>query len=378
MLTSILTYSKDYIQRLWDKTSQPFVFLSYYERMIFLLLCGLEYIYRVIFFLVCWYKKITRSNRLHVPVISVGNIATGGTGKSVAVKFLTQILKDNNVAIISRGYARLLSDTIIVCDGKKILATVDQAGDEAYMLAQETCASIVVGNSRFFSWQVLKKYNQDANTRTKVVVLDDGYQNFDLVKNLEIVLVDAFLPFGNGHCLPAGPLREGSLSRAHIVMITRADLVDSRALKVTYQKLANQAPRALLCATAHQVESLFDGKSGALIKPAYKQKIIIVSAIANNAAFLHTVVSLGFEVLEAIALHDHHRYTEYDAAIIISILRKYAVSAFITTAKDWYKLQTLVFPDGVQCIVVRVGIKFLYQYEYDSFKVRIQQVLQNN
>src|SRR5882672_748562 len=172
-----------------------------------------------------------RVHNLGVPVISVGNLTTGGTGKTPLVEWIAGELAQSGrrVCILTRGYGRRNTGTrIIVSDGNEIFSDAAQAGDEALLLAERLKgqAAVISAADRVLAarWAV-------ENFQSDVFVLDDGFQHLRVARNLNILTIDATNPWGNGKLLPAGILRESpaELARADCIVITRADDPDSVA-----------------------------------------------------------------------------------------------------------------------------------------------------
>ena len=172
--------------------------------------------------------KLVPQTRMACTVISVGNITWGGTGKTPAVTMIANRLREvgKRVTVLSRGYRKKKdrkSDILVVSDGKKLLSSYVEAGDEPYLLSKTLAGiPIIVGKNRIKSG----KYAID-RFGTEVLVLDDGFQYWPLKKDLDIVTVDCLNPYGNGYLIPRGSLREpiSHLSRADMFLLTRTDLV---------------------------------------------------------------------------------------------------------------------------------------------------------
>jgi len=155
-----------------------------------------------------------------VPVVSVGNITTGGTGKTPVVEWIVRHFLNQNlkVAVVSRGYRRTSRGTVVVSDGRSVLAAPDIGGDEAFQIARKFPAAIVVVDERRIRGARVALTNFGA----KVVVLDDGFQHRSLHRTLDIVMVDAVPGLRRIRMLPAGLRREpvASLKRATIVVLS--------------------------------------------------------------------------------------------------------------------------------------------------------------
>ncbi|MGA8180790.1 MAG: tetraacyldisaccharide 4'-kinase, partial [Desulfobacterales bacterium] len=177
-------------------------------------------------------KSILKSKKLSCPVVSIGNITAGGTGKTPMAIYVANIARDlgYKVAIISRGYkGKAEKNGGIVSDGKALLMTAEIAGDEPYMMAARLRdVPIIVGKNRFKAGRLaIRKFEPD------ILVLDDGFQHLKLQRDLDLVLLDYRKPFGNGHLLPRGVMREpaSALSCAAAIILTRSDTMNDKEMK---------------------------------------------------------------------------------------------------------------------------------------------------
>ncbi len=276
--------------------------------------------------------------RLPVPVISVGNITTGGTGKTEAVAYLCRLLLAHGLkpGILSRGYKRRSrAATLVVSKGQGPEVSVDEAGDEPYLLAQRLPGvALVVGKDRWISgMQAVQALG------CQVLVLDDGFQRRDqLYRDLDIVLVDAADPFGGEALLPAGRLREpvGALAEAGVIIVTRADQHRTEALVA---RLARLAPEALILNAQHTPANLIslDGKKKQSPEFLANRRVLAVSGIARPEAFEKTLESLGATVTGHFSFADHHWFTDAERKRIFH----HAVSLkseIVTTSKDAVRL----------------------------------------
>ena len=175
------------------------------------------------------YRRGTfRTTKLSQPVISVGNITTGGTGKTPLVEWIARMLFENGraVCVLTRGYGRIAPDErVLVSDGQTVFSIPEEAGDEAFLMATNlrwAAAVISDANRTAAALDAIKHLHSDC------FVLDDGFQHLRLARDLDIVLIDATNPWGGGHLLPEGRLREplSGLKRADAIVITRVDQVD--------------------------------------------------------------------------------------------------------------------------------------------------------
>ena len=208
------------ITTLWYAVSRTWA-----QQLLFLLLVPFSRIYSAIMRLRALGYRIgvLRQNRLPVPVLSVGNLVAGGTGKTPVTALIARYLigTGRTVAILSRGYGGSCGGGApqLVSNGRELLLTAEQAGDEPYLLAKTIPGLIVaIGASRYAAGCLVLECAQP-----DICILDDGFQHLALKRDFDMVLLDARHPLGNGHCLPAGPLREpkSALQRASLIGLTR-------------------------------------------------------------------------------------------------------------------------------------------------------------
>ena len=166
---------------------------------------------------------LLKTKRLPCPVISVGNITVGGTGKTPLVMLLARGLKERGIkiAILSRGYKRKKNSDSLVSDGQNLFLSPEAAGDEPYLMANALKGvPILVGKDRFMTGQMaLERFG------VRGLLLDDGYQHLHLHRDLNILLIDSNVGFGDGHLLPRGILREplSHLQRADLFVLTKVE-----------------------------------------------------------------------------------------------------------------------------------------------------------
>jgi tetraacyldisaccharide 4'-kinase len=307
--------------------------------------------------------RILRKARLKAKVISVGNLTVGGTGKTPAVEKITGLLqkRGRKVAILSRGYKGKIQNSkckmqnsnsrvAVVTDEKKILLSVKEAGDEPYLLAQNLSGiPIVVGKNRIKSGNYCL-----ANFDTKTFILDDGFQYQKLERNLDILLIDSLNPFGNGHLLPRGILREplGSLKRADLFILTRTDQAGNLAgLKNRIRKINPLAP---ILESIHAPGYLEDLKSKRRLDVEFikNKEVLALSSIAHPKSFEKTLKDLKAIIMKRLRYSDHHLYTKKDLKEITSNARGCLI---VTTQKDGVRLEPLLENESI--LALRIELK---------------------
>jgi tetraacyldisaccharide 4'-kinase len=277
--------------------------------------------------------------RLPCAVVSVGNLTVGGTGKTPAVEMVARWLTDDGhrVAIVSRGYGRRPGAPVeLVSDGGAPRLPAERAGDEPLLLARRLPGvAVVVGADRLLAgqWTV-------AHVRPDVVLLDDGFQQRRLLKDVEIVCLDARAPWGPGGLLPRGTLREppSALARAHLLIATRADA--RRNLAGLLEEIRHYAGPAPCLAADYAVEGLEDLGSGAL-HPASALEgrgVLAFAGIAAPERLAETLTAQGAIVRDVVAFPDHHAYEPRDLEAVAQRARAVGASLLVTTEKDAVRL----------------------------------------
>jgi tetraacyldisaccharide 4'-kinase len=262
-------------------------------------------------------------HRANIPLISVGNITLGGTGKTPMVKWFAQKLQaaGARVALVSRGYG----------------ATNGKLNDEALELAEALPGVPHVQNRDRVAAanDVIREHNP------QVIILDDGFQHRRLARDLDIVLLDALEPFGFNHVFPRGTLREplAGLARAHAVCLSRADAVTPAERDAIRQRVAELAPQTVWCELAHAPTKLTNslGES-APFETLVDKRIAAFCGIGNPAGFRHTLSAVNIKPVAWREFADHHSYTPADEAEIISIVQDSQSDAILCTHKDLVKL----------------------------------------
>lgn len=326
-------------------------------------------------------RGVLRSRKLSCPVIAVGNITVGGTGKTPMAVYVAGLLRESGyrVAVISRGY-RGLSEKIgggVVSDGKRVLMTAAEAGDEPYLMAlQLPGVPVVVGRMRYQAGcRALADFQPD------VLVLDDAYQHLQLARDLNLLLLDHTAPFGNGEVVPRGVLREplSALARADAVIFTRAGAAAGphAASGASLPGLRPDVPvfrsdhrpyvGGIVPAGKRQPDAAPPpcGVAGSLAG----QTVVAFSGIARNDDFFRTLAGWGADIAQSLGYPDHHAYSEADLARILRVARQIGAGGLVTTEKDFVRIQPrLDWP--LPLVVVGVRIDFGDQTERFSNFIR--------
>ncbi|MHC4625693.1 MAG: tetraacyldisaccharide 4'-kinase [Planctomycetota bacterium] len=289
-----------------------------------------------------------RAQRVDAAVICVGNITVGGTGKTPLVVWLCNRLVTNcRCAILTRGYKSTRNSK---------LKTQDYF-DEPAMLA-ESCpdATVVVNPDR-----VAGAAEAIGQFGAEVLIMDDGFQHRRLARDLDVIAIDATLPFGYGKMLPAGLLREPvtSLRRAGAVVITRCDQIGETQLSELEEKLRSINPDMVIAKSIHATASVRTTDNEEIDIGLLKdKKIFAFCGIGNPNAFLSTVEALGSELGGSKFYDDHHQYTDGCLADICQQAEKAGADLVLTTQKDWTKVRC-DFESTVPFAYLEIEIEFL-------------------
>ena len=307
-------------------------------------------------------KGVARTRDLGVPVISIGNITVGGTGKTPLAAFAAKILAENGrrVCILTRGYKRENPDErVLVSDGKNILAGAKTSGDEPFELAGKLLgvAAVLADKDRASAGMWARE-----NLGSDAFVLDDGFQHLKLKRNLDLVAVDATNPFGNGWLLPMGTLREPAenLKRAGAIILTRANLAeDIDSLKAKVKKFAPGCPVFTSYTKTTKLtflNDLFSEKTEASLSLPPKEKALAFCALGNPQTFFGQLKAEGFDLVDTKKFPDHHPYVQKNILELEETARRKNAEILLTTAKDASKLKKLQF--SIPCYVVESELAF--------------------
>jgi tetraacyldisaccharide 4'-kinase len=277
-------------------------------------------------------RQPQRQRRLLHPVISVGNLSMGGTGKTPVVAAIAQwlITHGHRPAILSRGYARAdnIDGVVVVSDGQAVRATLDQSGDEPLMLARQVPAAIVcVSPDRYLAGTLAEQ-----QLGATVHVLDDGFQHVELARDVD-VLVTTVGEIAAGKVIPAGRLREpiDAAARAHVLVVSDATAgaasAESWALGISQS-----------CGALRRLGAPIPVTGSSFPVPG---RVLAVAGIANPDRFVSALKAAGWTVVEAMTFRDHHRYSQSDVAAIAAKAAACGADAVFTTDKDAVRFEAL-------------------------------------
>ena len=284
---------------------------------------------------------VFRRISVKVPLVSVGNLTVGGTGKTPLTIALARMLLEHGrrPAIVSRGYFKEGRGLVVVSDGNRLLVGRRQAGDEAYMMARALSGvPVVVGPNRSLAATVVQsRFSPD------IIIMDDGFQHLKVQRDLDIVVVDATNPFGNGMTLPRGTLREppNHLRRADMIVLTHTDQTEQ--IDCLRDSLHALNPNAPIVESVHQPVSLsnYQQQSELELGTLRGARVVALSSIGNPRTFERTLTDLGAELVDFWRLPNHYAYRRGGLSDLVDRARDLRVKAIVTTEKDMVR-----FPPG--------------------------------
>lgn len=270
-------------------------------------------------------KGVLKSKKVDSFVISVGNVTTGGVGKTPVVSEIAKYLisKGEKVAIISRGYGGALSNKQInvISDGKEIFYNARLAGDEPYWLAKNTNGVIVITSKNRVNAAkfAIEKYN------VSKIILDDGFQHRKLHRDVDIILTDSEKMYGNEKLLPAGPLREGkeAFNRVDKMIIVSKNIDHKRAEKLAKITAKKMNIPTFVCYT--EPDYVYNIKTGEILQNS--TEITAVCAIGQPEQFYNFLTN--YQIKEKVTFDDHHMYCE----------KELPDGIIVTTEKDAVKMK---------------------------------------
>jgi len=294
---------------------------------------------------------LARSRRVGARVVSVGNITAGGAGKTPATIFFARkyLEEGRRVVVLSRGYGREtpMDAPLAVSDGKEILVSPGESGDEPYLIADKlTGVPVVVCAKRVIGAEyAIERFGAE------VILLDDGFQHAAIARDEDIVVIDCTNPFGYGRLLPRGLLREplAALRRATTFLLTRADACDPSEIVETLGRIN---PAAEILKSRHRPVRLVALGGGAEkpLESVSGVKALAVSSIGNPEAFEATLRRLGADVVQSLRFDDHHWYNSADVEAIKRAAEQSGAAHIITTEKDGVRLARI--PDAPRDILL--------------------------
>lgn len=290
--------------------------------------------------------RIRSAQRAEVPVISLGNLTTGGTGKTPFVAYLTQWFQQQGlkVALLSRGYRALPGEE----NDEKLLLDRLCPGVPHYQNPNR-CASATLAVTK----------------GAQILILDDGFQHRKLARDLDVVLIDAVNPWGYGYLLPRGLLREpkSSLQRADFVILTRADQCSQSTLeRLTDDITKTLSPDRIAHAVFRPLGLVDAGGQTQTLESVAGKTVWAFCAIGNPTGFRQTLENAGFQVVGLETFPDHHHYSNEELEEIGSQAANASAELILTTSKDLVKIDKQMLSDLPVC-AVEIGAEITQGFE---------------
>ncbi|HEX8845071.1 MAG TPA: tetraacyldisaccharide 4'-kinase [Pyrinomonadaceae bacterium] len=316
-------------------------------------------------------RELLTVHRTGAPVISVGNITTGGTGKTPLVEWVARVVskEGRRACILTRGYGRARAGRrVVVSDGERILADAREGGDEPRLLAEMLLGKVAVVSDA--DRAAAARWAKE-NLGSEVFILDDGFQHLRVARDLDLVTIDASAPWGGAKLLPRGRLREplSELERADCIIITRAEQAqDPDSLRQQVARFSGGRPTILSRTRTKAVRPLDSTKAGDIASDipthhsslithhSLTQPVAAFCAIGNPSAFFEQVRREGYRLELTRTFPDHHFFTQADVDALTSEARRVKAQALLTTAKDAVKLRALNFE--LPCYVLEIELEF--------------------
>ncbi len=298
---------------------------------------------------------LRKVRRLPAPVIGVGNLAVGGTGKTPLTMAVVRALKHLGLpaGVISRGYGRKESAPLLVGDGKTMFADAAAAGDEPVLLARWSGAPVAVGASRYQAGHLLLQ-----RCGPRVLVGDDLFQHRSLHRDLNLLALDANDPLAGGRLLPRGRLREpaSALARADAVVLTRA--AGPEQARLARERLAWRLGDKPVLSCGHVITGM-DEATGQGPKPEDWRgaPVLAFCGLAAPASFRSALSDAGLTVLDLVSFGDHHRFSPEEISRLWARAATLSARALVCSAKDAVRLPAELPPDAA-IWSTRLGLKF--------------------
>lgn len=296
-----------------------------------------------------YHKGIIRQESLAVPVISIGNLVLGGTGKTPTVQHVAKLLSNHGYhpAIISRGYKGKAKEKVnVVSDGENVLLSPALAGDEPYMLAKSLPKTpVLTGTRRLFSCR-----HSIEHFHTDVILLDDGFQHLNVKRDIDIVLFDSTALAGNSRVFPGGPLREpiSALNRCQAFLLTGEEPKNRERTKkfsdLLQQRFSNKpvfisSLKSCSMTKPNKLMSPSLNSKGTIPDKVSSRKFFGFCGIANPLRFEKSLTGIGIHLASFQVLKDHIIYNQRLVSNLCEKAIELGADSLVTTEKDYVKLQ---------------------------------------
>ena len=293
------------------------------------------------------------SESFDTPIISVGNITTGGTGKTPMVIYLAKLLdrSGRKPGIVSRGYGRNSRGLIMVHDGNSLLTDVDRAGDEPYLMGKElNTIPIIVSENRIVGIRKLLD-----NSSVDIIILDDAFQHRKVKRNIDVVMISAYDKLGEYHLLPWGKLREplSSLKRAQCVIYTKTKQLQNLPLhNILNPYLKNYPTVSIIEPVLMKMDETGYHKVVPIDEPVFA-----FCGIGNPNSFIQAVKEVGLKIVGKRIFQDHQKYKHQVLQDLSARIKDSNCGAVVTTEKDMVKIPEIFLKKFI-FYVIKINLIF--------------------
>lgn len=316
---------------------------------------------------------ILSTRRLSLKVISIGNLVAGGTGKTPHAALLALYLQKKGIkaAVLSRGYrGTKVKKGAVISDEKSLLGTVEEGGEEPYLLAQKLPGvPVVVGKDRYRSGMLCSRQWQ-----TEWVVLDDGFQHLSLKREVDILLLPGHRSLGSERLLPLGLLREPieEMKRADIILITHSERLDTSGQNEWVKEIHSRIPATPIFFSEHKPISLwrYQDKEVRPLSFLDGKSLLAFCGLAEPESLTFSLKQLGAKVVKLVQFPDHHFYREEDKRSLENSSRSHQIELLVTTEKDALKLGQWE-AEGFQILVLGIEVEVRDPAFWDLLDQRI-------
>ena len=318
-------------------------------------------------------KGVFKSYKPTIPVICVGNIAIGGTGKTPHASYIIRLLSEKwNVAMLSRGYGRTSQGFVLANTKAQEELTAELIGDEPLLLHQRfPQLALAVDGDRKEGIQKLRNYDPTID----VVVMDDAYQHLSVTPSLRMVLTEFGRPYFEDVPMPAGRLREfpSAVSEADMVLVTKVDVSADQINRAEWRKKMHLQPHQPLFFTHYRYCPPEPVTESALRHtPNANDRVVLLTGIAHPEPLV-TYLKQHFELYRHVSFPDHHRYAKFEIDLIRQhyFTQKDKNVIIFTTEKDWMRLQVEDVKKSASLLpiyILPIEVDFLFENEKDNFE----------
>jgi tetraacyldisaccharide 4'-kinase len=322
-------------------------------------------------------RELKKRRRLPRKVISLGNLTLGGTGKTPAVMAVAgEALKRGfQPCVLTRGYGGRAKDPCFVSEGSDILLSVEDAGDEAFLMAKRLKGVPIVkcGNryeGGMFALRRIQAETSDPKSRI-LFILDDGFQHWRLERDKDVLLIDGTNPFGNRKLFPSGVLREPlhEMKRADMILLTKVSPEPSGHVDINslMNEIRKYNPDAPIYVSEHRSVCLCSPSDRELpMETLSGKKAFLFSGIANPSSFKQSLLMAGAEVEGHMIFRDHHKYDSGDLRRILDAAKRCGADWIVTTEKDIIKLSKFGIIENL--LALRIELKIEESFYYALFR----------